>query len=353
MLGVGTQFQGVAMAHQLLNDKNPGKIIIVGAGPGGLSCGCLLQQQGIEFEILEASSSFGGRIEINNEFADFPIPMGAEWIETNPKNLHKLVHDSSIHLNIDTVKDGPDHKFVNSSWHHFFEQYIVPSIATKIRYNSPVQSIDYSGDQIVISTIENSYKADKVIVCVPLKILQENLISFTPKLPSTKQKAIKTTEIWDGFKAFFEFSESFYDAGFEKIMEDNKKGEWIFYDASLGQKTSKHIIGLFVVGQYVAAYASLSESELKSKILAELDKLFSNKAKSVYLKHTSKYWGDEPYIKSGYMTDHADWRVVRELGKSVNEKLFFAGGEYTDGEEWVSVHVASQSARTAVQEILN
>ena len=76
VLGVGVQFQSVSMAHQFLEDKNHGKVIVIGGGPGGLSCGYLLQQQGIEYEILEASSSFGGRIEINNEFADFPVSIG-------------------------------------------------------------------------------------------------------------------------------------------------------------------------------------------------------------------------------------------------------------------------------------
>jgi hypothetical protein len=51
------------------------------------------------------------------------------------------------------------------------------------------------------------------------------------------------------------------------------------------------------------------------------------------------------------LTDYADWRTVRELGNNVGSKLFFAGSEYTDGEDWVSVHTAAQSAKRAVMEI--
>jgi hypothetical protein len=43
--------------------------------------------------------------------------------------------------------------------------------------------------------------------------------------------------------------------------------------------------------------------------------------------------------------------MVKTLGESVNNKLFFAGTEFTDGEDWVSVHTASQSAKTAVKAI--
>ena len=56
------------------------KVIIIGAGAGGLSVGYLLNQQGIDFEILEASSVYGGRMRRTTTFADFPISLGGEWL---------------------------------------------------------------------------------------------------------------------------------------------------------------------------------------------------------------------------------------------------------------------------------
>ena len=53
------------------------------------------------------------------------------------------------------------------------------------------------------------------------------------------------------------------------------------------------------------------------------------------------------------MTDNADWRTVKELGKPVANKLHFAGGAYTDGEDWVSVNAASKYAKKAIQELIN
>ncbi|MEZ4951693.1 MAG: hypothetical protein R2879_04505 [Saprospiraceae bacterium] len=51
------------------------------------------------------------------------------------------------------------------------------------------------------------------------------------------------------------------------------------------------------------------------------------------------------------MSDYADWRDVRELGKSIANKVYFAGGAYTDGVDWVSVHAAALSAKSVVEEI--
>ena len=81
LLGIIVPFHTSCVTSSLINhisSKFEGKVIIIGAGAGGLSAGYLLDQLGIDFEILEASSDFGGRMKINTDFAEFPIPLGAE-----------------------------------------------------------------------------------------------------------------------------------------------------------------------------------------------------------------------------------------------------------------------------------
>lgn len=356
ILGVSIPFQTTfnsCTKDEPINSDFDGKIIIIGAGAGGLSSGYLLQQKGIDFEILEASSSYGGRIRINTDFADFPIPLGAEWLETDSNIFQEIVNDTSVQVMVETIPDAPDRKFVNSSWYNFFEEYIVPSIADKIVYNTIVQSIDYSGDQVLVTTQNGQHLADKVIVSVPLKILQDGDISFIPSLPQNKLDVINNTIIWEGFKAFIECSENFYGDGIEFQITPESDGQKIYYDAALGQNTSKNILGLFVVGKPALDYISRSGDELRDFILSELDGIYTNQATANYVKHITQNWNDEPFIKAGYMTDHADWRKVRILGEQVGDKIFFAGGAYSDGEDWVSVHVAAQSAKEAIDKIAN
>lgn len=335
------------------NVKFSGKVIIIGAGAGGLSAGYLLQQQGIDFEILEASSVHGGRMRINNNFADFPIPLGAEWLETNTNIFQEIVNDSSVQVNVETIPEPPDRKFVNSSWFSFFEEYIIPSISNKIKYNTIVESIDYSGNQVVIDAQTEQFIADKVIVSVPLKILQDGDLNFLPILPQYKLDAINGTTIWEGFKAFFEFTEKFYDDNYVFNVTPESDGQKIYYNAAYGQNSTKNILGLFAVGKPVLDFNTLSEDELKDFILNELDGIYSNQATPNYINHITQNWDNEPFIKSGYMTDYADWRTVQKLGESVNNKIYFAGGEYTDGEDWVSVHAAAQSAKRVIEQIVN
>ncbi|MCB0515033.1 MAG: FAD-dependent oxidoreductase [Chitinophagales bacterium] len=357
LFGIGLSFQNVLLSCN--KDKNTsmpfsGKVIIIGAGAGGLSAAYFLKQQGTDFEILEASSAYGGRMKINTDFADFPIPLGAEWLETSTNIFQEIVNDSSVQVNVQTVEDEPDRKFVNYSWFNFFEDYIVPSISHKISYNTIVQSIDYSGNKIIVNTQNEQFIADKVIISVPLRILKDGDISFTPNFPQNKLNAINNLVVWDGFKAFFEFSSNFYgNDEYEFQINPESSGQKIYYNASLGQNTTKNILGLFVVGTPAQNFISRSGDDLKNYILNELDGIYANQATPNYIKHITQNWNNEPFIKGGYLTDYADWRTVRELGASIENKLYFAGGAYTDGEDWVSVHTAAQSAKRVVEEINN
>ncbi|MCB9075953.1 MAG: FAD-dependent oxidoreductase [Chitinophagales bacterium] len=331
-----------------------GKVLIIGAGAGGLSAGYFLKQQGTDFEIIEASSAYGGRMRINTSFADFPIPLGAEWLETSTNIFQEIVNDSSVQVNVQTIADNYDRKFINYSWFNFFENYIVPSVANNISFNTIVQSIDYSSNQMVVNTNNGQFTADKVVVSIPLQILKDGDISFTPSLPQSKLDAINETVVWEGFKAFFEFNTNFYgDNGYVFPITPQSSGQKIYYNAAFGQNTTKNILGLFVVGTPAQDFIARSGDDLKNFILSELDSIYANQATPNYIQHITQNWNNEPFIKGGYLTDYEDWRKVRELGNSVADKLYFAGGEYTDGEDWVSVHTAAQSAKRVIEEINN
>lgn len=355
LFGIALPFQRMLSSCKKDNNASTpfsGKVLIIGAGAGGLSAGYFLQQQGTDFEIIEASAAYGGRMRINTSFTDFPIPLGAEWLETGTGIFQEIVNDSSVQVTIQTIADNPDRKFVNYSWFNFFEDYIVPSIAGKISYNTIVQSIDYSGNQILVHTNNGEFTADKVVVSIPLQILKGGDISFTPGLPQSKIEAINETIVWEGFKAFFEFNTNFYgDDEYVFPVTPQSSGEKIYYNAALGQNTTKNILGLFAVGAPAQDFISRSGDELKNFILSELDSIYANQASPNYIQHLTQNWNDEPFIRGGYLTDYEDWNKVRELGSSVANKLYFAGAEFTDGEDWVSVHTAAQSAKRAIEDI--
>ncbi|MEM1318816.1 MAG: FAD-dependent oxidoreductase [Bacteroidota bacterium] len=376
LLGVGLP---MSAAFSSCNDDevttaNPNeKIIIIGAGAGGLTAGHLLSQRGIDFEILEASSTYGGRMKRTKDFADFPIPLGGEWLHVEKGVLSEIINDASVQINVATTPYDPavdygllegqqitveevgftiDQKFINSTWFDFFEEYVVPSVAGQIKYNTIVESIDYSDDQIIVRTANEEFTANKVIISVPVKILQNGAINFTPELPSNKTEAINSVTVWDGCKAFIEFSEKFYPTFVAFDITPESAGQKLYYDAAYGQNTSQNILGLFAVGTGTLPYVQLSDADLIDYMLTELDGIFDGKASTNYVKHIFQNWNEEPFANGAYVYDEEDWRKVRTLGESVDNKLFFAGDAYTDGEDWSSVHAAARSAIKAVEELV-
>lgn len=92
----------------LFEDINyQGKVIIIGAGAAGLYAGYLLQSKGIDFTILEASNTHGGRLGKLSGFADYDLDTGAQWLHGRNSILGDLVQQT----NTETTIDNSDLKY--------------------------------------------------------------------------------------------------------------------------------------------------------------------------------------------------------------------------------------------------
>lgn len=354
-------------------------VLIVGGGAAGIAAGYLLEQQGVNYKILEASSSYGGRMKHTSSFVDFPIPLGAEWLHVSEKELAKVVNNASTNITtelkgysgseaIGYYEDGslsystiseelgndfPDKKFINSSWFDFFDQYIVPPIRKNIRLNTEIVSINYQGNRIkLIDSKGSRYEADKVIITVPLQVLQNNAISFLPSLTTKKQAAIREAPIWGGIKVFIEFTKQFYPTFLAFPDSRTSKGQRAYFDAAFAQSTSANVLGLFAVGEQAKPYQRLSDSEQLAYILNELDQVFEGKASRFYKQHIVQDWSKEPFIQSAYLADGAPSYISSYLFTPIKNKLFFAGESYTYEDDWGGVHNAVRSARQVVEGIV-
>lgn len=183
-------------------------------------------------------------------------------------------------------------------------------------------------------------------------MLQSDIIKFTPNLPEDKIAAIKDVTVWGGCKAFIEFSESFYPTATAFGSEPETAGHRLYYDAAYGQNTSKHILGLFAVGQIADPYLEREGEEKIEYILNELDELFDGNASDKYVNHIFQNWTEKPYINGAYIHYFEDWKNIRTLGQPIADKVFFAGDGYTDGSDWSSVHAAAEAAINVVQKLV-
>ena len=352
-----------------------GKVIIVGAGAAGLMAGYMLQRYNIDFQIIEASGDFGGRVKKQSNFADFPIDIGAEWIHTSPTIFASLINDKDIDGSVELIPYNPqtistwrdnnlyqqnwktrfygELKFKRTTWYDFFADYIVPSIRDKIIFNEAVNEIDYQNDMIVTKTSNDIYTSDKVVLTTPIKVLQNNSVSFIPELPNEYKSAIDNVDFPPGIKVFVEFSERFYP---DMVLDGDLGGnnEKIYYDAAFKKDSNKHVLALFYVGDNANDFTGLpDEAAIINKVLTELDQMFNGKATQFYKNHTVQNWSNEPFIQGSYShytnSEHENTRNT--LIQPVNNKVYFAGEAIAERDH-STVHGAGLSGYEIIEGIL-
>lgn len=353
-----------------LDGSFEGKVIIVGAGAAGMSAGYVLKRYGIEFEIIEAASVYGGRLKKSGNFTNFPLDLGAEWIHVNPEVLGEITNKSYDNREFETIDYNPktiktwkngklkshnyiknlysEWKFRRSTWFDFFEQNIVPEISDNIVLDKPVVEINYAAEKVIVKTADNeSYEADKVLITVPIKMLQNQQIAFLPEMPQEKKEAIGKVYMGDGIKIFIEFDEKFYpdilSYGniFKALTEENK----FVYDAAFKKDSDKHILGLFAINEKASVYTKLIEEEIILKFLSELDEIFEGKATTHYKKHIIQNWSNEPYIQGAYSYsfDGNKNDIVKIISEPLMDKIYFAGEALSKGNQ-AMVQGACESA---------
>ncbi len=356
------------------------KVIIVGAGISGISAAHILSKEGIEFEILEASPVIGGRIKKCNDFADFPIDLGAEWIhklvfarpaltselfagkEKNqktfrylPKTIYQYKNKRLSQRNWIKYLLGiiQDFKFSDSTWFDFLDSLVSDEIQKHIHLNNAVTKIDYHGEKVLVSTNKGQvFRAEKVLVTVPIKILQQGMIEFIPEIPAKQSTAINREKVGDGIKVFIEFSEHFYPDLLEvgKVLGNPFEGDSGYYDAAFGKKSDMHILALFAHGSKATKYTCLeSEEKIMKFILNELDEIFDGQASKTYKKHIIQNWSQEPYICGSYSQRKGD---AKKMSKPLHNKVFFSGEAMNSKGRTVAVQGAIESSYIAIEKIL-
>lgn len=342
--------------------------------------GHLLAEQGVDFKIFEASDTYGGRVRKVEDFADFPIDLGAEWIHkwiaAKPAVFTSLLGGADQRFptfadkpkTIAKWKDGKlrnqnwlrflpmptDLKFTDSTWFDALDTLVTPELLTRTHFNSPINHIAYGSDMVTVTTESGTTDvADKVLVTVPIAMLQREAIRFDPPLPEDKLTEFQKEEVPGGLKAFVEFSQRFYPDVLHVgggPLSGGALNECSYYNAAMGKNSTRHILGFFSQGAKAERYTAHStDDELFAYILAELDQIFDGKASEHYVKHIVQDWTREPYIGGSYSQRKAS---AKKLATPVAGQMFFAGEAMNPSGRTIAVHGACESSYVAVEAML-
>lgn len=374
-----------------------GKVVIIGAGAAGLYAGYILKSKGIDFQILEAGSNFGGRLAKLTGFANFPIDLGAQWLHGKNNILGDLIKKSETKITLDesdakfwfnnqlvtelprdvnifegdNLPDisfeayaiqqglGNEYKFIvenlagdqgadasslsvyynnleEENWSSgdddfkfqdtFFDlidKEIASHVSDKIVFNTVVNKIDYSNDEIKIHDINDTiFQADKVIITVPISILKSNDILFQPALPTAKTNAFSKIGMGAGMKVFLKFSTKFFD---QNIIGGEICAAYA--DDSVGKAQNDNILLAFVMGEQAEYLTSLgSDSAITQALLGELDLMYNGQASASFLTAHVENWTTNPFIRGAYSYSTVGMGNARSIAaQPIDKKIYFAG----------------------------
>lgn len=227
-------------------------------------------------------------------------------------------------------------------------------ILDQVQFETVVQQVSYGGDQITLRTSQGDIIADKVIVTVPVSILKNGSINFTPSLPSSKTSAMSRIGMDPAIKVFLKFNRNFWGEDTHYIYG----GDFVptYVNAGAGRSDRNRVLLAEVYGAEAEALNGMTDTLIASEIVKELDLLFDGGAtqNNALTEFIVMNWGSEEHIQGGYSYQMAggtnEDRIA--LAESVDTKIYFAGEATNTSGDFGTIQGALESAEKATQEII-
>jgi monoamine oxidase len=222
-----------------------------------------------------------------------------------------------------------------------------------IRLNTRVSSINYANAKVGITANGNKIEADYVVVSVPLGVLKNNAISFSPALPTNKINAISNTNIGNVNKFLLVWNTPFWDTKLQYIgYTPETKGKFNYF-LNIKKFTPSNGLMTFAFGDYATVTESMADSQIISEIMLHLKGIYGNSIPNPSNFLRTK-WGQNinSYGTYSYATNNSTSADFDTLANEVNNKVFFAG-EHTEREYRGTVHGAYLSGIREADKIIN
>ncbi len=220
-----------------------------------------------------------------------------------------------------------------------------------VRLNTPVSEVDYADGKVRIVTDLEDIEADFVLVTVPLGVLKEDVITFTPPLSGGIEQAIDGLKMGAVNKFLCVWDAPFWDTDLHYIgFTSEQKGKFSYF-INLRTFSDTNALMAFTFGDYSKQTEQMEDAEIISDIMTNLRAIYGTEVPEPTGFLRTK-WSSNPYSFGSYSfaTSGVRSSEFSKFEAPIDNKLFFAG-EHTSRDYRGTVHGAYLTGIRAAEQI--
>jgi monoamine oxidase len=305
------------------------------------------------------------------------MPIADFLMQQFPYEKHQSLHDSV--LKFVEGYDAADTKLVSSfalrdEWsesdddkqyrlpegygkaiHYLYQELITHQ--AEIHLAEPVKSVTWKSNSVFVTTEKGKViEGDKILITVPISILQNNGIAFTPSLP-VYTTAAKNIGYGGVIKFLFEFKEPIWETKNSRML---KNAKFIFSDAPIptwwSQLPDKRSLLTGWLAGPKTLEKSFSQEELFNKAITSLAYITSLPEKIVEQEISAWHiadWVSDPHSQGAYA--YATTRTIdarKTLMTPIENTVYFAGEALYAGPAMGTVEAALTTGQEVARKMM-
>lgn len=268
--------------------------------------------------------------QLEQEYAGSASALSAQW------------HDAAAEF------DGDDAFFVDG--YQRITHYLAHNL--NISLSQVVTHIEWGAAQVKVTTAQKVHVADQVIVTVPLGVLQQKQLQFTPELPPTKREAIGALGMGVLNKCYLRFAKAFWPSDVDWLEYMAKAhGEWTEWVSFLPSTKLPVLLG-FNAADQGRNLEKLTDQQIVQSAMATLRLMFGEEIPEP-IDYQITRWASDPFSFGAYSFNAVGStpQMRDDLAAPLQQQLYFAG-EATHSDYFGTAHGAYLSGIRAAERLI-
>lgn len=216
----------------------------------------------------------------------------------------------------------------------------------KVQLNAPVLQVDWDTDGAILHLPTQRIQARRVILTLPLSLLQLGTPVFNPPLPAEKLQAIHALAMGHVCKLVLWFKMPFWQ-DFTFISTNGVVASW--WPVLSSPATLMGYSG----GPRAIQLSSLGQASAIEQGLHELSQLYGPAVREQFIEGHLQDWSTDPWARGAYSYTPVGAGAARQqLAVALANTLFFAGEAANVKGHHATIHGAIERGREAANEAM-